>query len=219
MTIRTLRRIMVHGLDLKNRQRIAQLYEHRHGHLEASVTWADVSEVWRDAIVIRGEFIVHGEACGTFERHLIECNGCVSMQHHKISLDEGFRDRGLIQWWSRECERRYSEFGIQEIDLWAIEAGGYVWAREGFSLGAGEPLPQFWESLQEKVEDLIEQGHIRASTARRWGREIGRGKISTIQQVMCLGSRKCWYDKSGRRCWPGKMLLLDSEWQAVKALS
>src|ERR1035438_9509220 len=179
MTARTLLRILASGRDPKNRRKIIALYEHHHGRLEASVTWADVSD---DAIVFSGEFIVDGESCGTFERHLNEYNNYVIAEHKKICLDEGFRDRRLLQCWSRECERRYSEFGIKEINLWAVEAGGYVWAREGFSLGAGETLSQFWESLTEKLETLIGQGYVRASTVQRWGRETKKGKISTMQQ-------------------------------------
>ena len=207
------------------------LLAHEHGELASvvdGVTFVENDSYWPEgnAIVAKGRFVKRGsqEDVGDFECHL-DARGD-DKEHPKLTLyQDSFyladqvKDRGWGTTWWRKCEARYRDGGIKSIRLLAGgEAGGYFWAKEGF-VPSDEDFWEFWNSLEDRLGELVSKGTISEATHRRWNRDADEGRLSSVAQVVRLGYRSSWRDDQGRRCWPGKMLLLDTEWEAIKILA
>jgi len=217
MTTRTLLNIIRSDrLSARSEREIIALFSHSHGPLLPI----------RMKVLLCGRCVVvdgwfknceTGRSAGEFYRELRVRKGEIVIHHGGIRLTPSVRNSGWGRKWFKECERRYREFGIASISTRAGSDGGYVWAREGFSLAtAGQE--SFWTYVDKRLLCLHEEELIDAKTLVRWERDISSGRICTVAQIMRLGQRTRWVDSDGHRCWPGKLLLIGSGWNGVKRL-
>ena len=206
-------------LTEEDEKTIAALFSHRHGPLQAVCQDIYVEEAH---IGVRGTFKNHetGRCGGEFYRIIKVRRGEIVIYHDNLWLGCKVRYLGIGRKWHRECERRYRAFGVAEVTLDAGgEAGGYVWAREGFEIkGSTGRVLGFWQEVEDNICLLRKYKCISERSLNRWQRDLASGRISTVSQLARLGCRNYWVDKKGRRCWAGKMLLLHLTWEGYKKL-
>jgi len=219
MTARTLRRIIAtRQMSGASERALIALFDHSHGPLlPIKIEACSDGEV----VIVNGFFKNRdtGRRAGQFYRELKVRRGEIFIHHNNFHVTPALRSLGWGRKWFTECERRYQEFGIAAISIEAgSDVGGYVWAREGFSLtdsGQGD----FWHDIQKRLRCLHGGGFIDERTLRRWERGIANRRINTVQDVMCLGRWRRWIDEEGYWCWPGKLLLIGSCWDGFKLVS
>jgi len=232
MTARTLQRIIsTHQRALKgprdgtegqlsarSENEIRTLFSHSHGPL-LPIKLEVCSN--GETVIVNGRFknSKTGRGAGEFYRELKVRKGEIFIHHNNFRISPTLRGLGWGHKWFAECERRYREFGIVAISIEAgSDVGGYVWAREGFSL-TDQGQKVFWPNVLWRLRCLHEEDVIDERTLRRWERGIASKRISTVQDVMCLGRWRRWVDGEGRWCWPGKLALIEIDWDGFKLVS
>ena len=90
--------------------------------------------------------------------------------------------------------------------------GGYVWAREGFELGASNSIEWLWRERKGTLLWMCRRRYISREEYEHFCDLFERGRVKNLRAVLRLGRDKPWTDKQGREWWVGKRLLTGSEW-------
>lgn len=144
-----------------------------------------------------------GEACRT-----VHPAGQARINHNYLVLDSGTRGQGFATRFNAHTEAAYRTNGIRMITLHAdIDVGGYAWARAGYDFRNNQTRSA--TTRQAYVESLT-RGHPRSVVDRF--RQLMTDSKATPLDVAMVGHTP------GATLWPGKEIMLDSDWQGVKML-
>lgn len=130
------------------------------------------------------------------------------VNHNSLVLREGYRGQGFATRFNAHAEDTYRTNGIKEITLHAdIDVGGYAWARAGYDFRnnrtrSATVAKAYVESIKRHDSDAVisqfRQHHL-------------SGKATPLDLAM-VGHTP------GAKTWPGKEIMLESDWQGVKRL-
>ena len=144
-----------------------------------------------------------GEACRTMHPA-----SQARVNHNYLVLDEGQRGQGFATRFNAHAEETYRANGIKMITLHAnIDVGGYAWARAGYdfrnsqtrrSTGADAYVASAKRSDPQPVTDQF--------------RKLAYDDKATPLDIAMIGHTP------GATTWPGKEIMLESDWQGVKML-
>lgn len=144
-----------------------------------------------------------GECCRT-----IHPASQARVNHNYLVLNEGHRGQGFATRFNEHAEEAYRANGIRMVTLHAnIDVGGYAWARAGYD---------FRNAITRQATASTA---YRASVKRgdstdikdQFMRHLTSGKATPLDIAM-VGHTP------GATTWPGKEVMLDSDWQGVKML-
>lgn len=129
-----------------------------------------------------------------------------SVGHSSINLDRGLRGQGFATRFNANAEQKYREAGVESIRLHAgSTVGGYAWARAGY--GFADPA-----SRQDVGARALEAGGKYSASVRSEIRRVVDNPNSSPIDFAMIGHT------AGAETWPGKEIMLGSEWDGVKIL-
>jgi hypothetical protein len=144
-----------------------------------------------------------GESCRT-----VHPASQARVNHNYLVLDPGQRGQGFATRFNAHAEETYRANGIKMITLHAnIDVGGYAWARAGYDFRNAQTRSS---TASSAVVESIKRGHPRAAIDRF--RELLHSGTASPLDIAMVGHTP------GATTWPGKEIMLDSDWQGVKML-
>ncbi len=174
----------------------------------------DLNEVGRHPTVPPGRTMVTirvldasgkqiGQACRT-----VHPPSQARVNHNYLVLDEGERGQGFATRFNAHAEDVYRANGIRMVTLHAnIDVGGYAWARAGYDFRNNQTRSA---TTAHAYVESVTRGHPQAAVDRF--RELSNGGKATPLEIAMVGHTP------GASTWPGKEVMLDSDWQGVKLL-
>lgn len=164
-----------------------------------------------------------GEVAGEVQRHFArEVDGTLTVDHDLLDLRPQFRRQGFSGAFRRFMEQWYRESGVDAIYLHAaLEDGGYVWARAGYTWrNAAAPFLDRPSGVANRLKAAIDRGQGSASERAAARRMLERLRdepfdspsYPTPLDVAMIG----WSE--GRETWLGSAVMRGSDWLAVKYL-
>jgi hypothetical protein len=174
----------------------------------------DINEVGRHPTVPAGRTMVTlrvldadgnqvGQACRT-----IHPAGQSRVNHNYLVLDQGQRGQGFATRFNDHAEEAYRANGIRMITLHAnIDVGGYAWARAGYDFRNGQTRRA---TAARAYVESVKRGDP-PEVLRRFSGLLGDEKTTPLDLAM-VGHTP------GATTWPGKEIMLESDWQGVKML-
>lgn len=196
-----------------------------------------VSDTRHRRVDVRGYLVSDGRVVGSFDREFDREGGVV--HHHSLNIAAGAQGAGV----GRDfMERSLAAYRTCEA-LTAVEVsaggqvGGYAWARHFDFLGPSlsgrifrmddpraEAAVAVWASYggRERLAVACEDGRCSWDV---WSRceeffgalRDGRVPTPTPTQIAAFGAADRWVG-AGRTMWPGKAILLGSEWRGIRKL-
>lgn len=188
-------------------------------------------------LAARSRIFSDGLVVGHGNRALVRNKqGALEAHHLDLAIAAGHSGQGFGEAYLEHCLSVYRRSGIGSVHLSAGGmVGGYAWARrfefEGPSTSGGdvrpEPSPQaaaawsIWEMYggRERLTIACEDGHAPwglLSACEDYFTQVRDGlrPAPTPAQLAGIGRAICWQD-DGRPIWPGKQIMLGSEWRGV----
>lgn len=144
-----------------------------------------------------------GQACRT-----IHPPGQARVNHNYLVMDEGHRGQGFATRFNAHAEQTYRANGIKQITLHAdIDVGGYAWARAGYDFRNAQTRSStvaraYTESIKRRDPDAVISQF----------RELHLSGNASPLDLAMVGHTP------GAKTWPGKEIMLESDWQGVKTL-
>ena len=127
---------------------------------------------------------------------------------HVPTLNEGQRGQGFATRFNAHSEETYRANGIKTVTLHAdIDVGGYAWARAGYDFRNNRTRSA---TVAKAYVDSIKR-HDSDPVISRF-RELHQSGTATPLDLAMVGH------SPGASTWPGKEIMLDSDWQGVKTL-
>jgi GNAT superfamily N-acetyltransferase len=202
-----------------------------HGDLQAVVTSVNRSG---NTIKVFGKVrTADFTGVGEFERTID--NSKMSVYHKLLQLDPGVQGSGFAAAFNAQAMQYYRQAGYKEVTLHAdIDVGGYAWARQGFNFG--DPATMSSTDADTQREAVGRVGLRLKSWKPPDFAKLPEAKVRAIQKTMqelnqkLLGDYENWPSafeiselgrdltwkvaRQGRdiEMWPGKAVLLNSEW-------
>jgi len=144
-----------------------------------------------------------GQACRT-----IHPASQARVNHNFLVLDEGQRGQGFATRFNAHAEETYRANGIRMITLHAnIDVGGYAWARAGYDFRNGTTRSK---TTMYAFQESVSRGYSKDIVDEFW--QVRRNPDATPLDIAMVGHTP------GATTWPGKEIMLDSDWQGVKVL-
>lgn len=213
--------------DVADGAQVKQAVDGTYAGLRVDTSFADVTATRVD---IAGEiYDAKGNQVGEFSRYITRENGQLVAHHEVLTLRPNVQGSGFAQEFNENLYDWYRRSGVTEVRMLAnIDVGGYSWARKGFDFADTAAASEFIDDAMEKIDRAlgrIAQGGVapRGITAQQL-REL-RDYIAPMQSgtraahapdIAEFGRQQ---GQAGKRAmWPGKWLMLGSEWQGVMIL-
>jgi hypothetical protein len=144
-----------------------------------------------------------GQACRT-----VHPASQARVNHNFLVLNEGHRGQGFATRFNAHAEDTYRANGIKAITLDAdIDVGGYAWARAGYDFRNNRTRSS---TVAWAYVESIKRHHPSSAISRF--RELHNNGNATPLDLAMVGHTP------GASTWPGKEIMLDSDWQGVKTL-
>lgn len=197
------------------------------GGLTATVTTTYINS---DGSILFIGVIGSGEYKGKFERLLgSDESGDLFVSHEYLTLAPDVQGQRFAEEFNANAEQWYRESGISRIKLHAnINVGGYAWARAGFDFATEAQRSQKIVELESRIRQYEWKAHEAKTDVERIGLESQAQAARALVDRAKSGERISAYeisqvgrpaDATGKDAeWIGKVLLIGSDWQAVKWL-
>lgn len=129
-----------------------------------------------------------------------------AVRHDGMGIEPGFQGQGFATRFNARAEESYRTHGIERIELNAnIDVGGYAWARAGYDFRDDNAR------AVALVHVATRAGSYSQAVRDEVNRAIRNPNITPIELAM-IGYTP------GATTWPGKEMMLGSNWDAVKKL-
>jgi GNAT superfamily N-acetyltransferase len=189
------------------------------------------------------QILFKGEEIGYAERVLeLDTRGRMYVRPGLFRLPVEYQKGGLGRAWMQHTEEQYRRAGVDRFEISAIEVGAYAWANQDYVLNV-DRAPSAWGYIRDKevigereikqlcveqlgelglgesqhiVNQLVKEGKVSESTARRFFRGFSRerhaeninprGKWLHPKQIACFGKEESWTE-DGEEMWLGKKML------------
>jgi hypothetical protein len=174
----------------------------------------------------------HGRRVGTFERSVSIDLEEIVVKHESMVLDDSAQGQGIAQAFNAHSMAQYQRWGVDHVHVDAgMDVGGYAWAAAGFriddqrgetrhqamlGLGSragvrldqmmqrGEVTPEAYHELNRKLDALLK--------ASRDGEDIQPVHIASLGEGTHSFTKEASPYKPAYGTWPGKEMLLGSDW-------
>lgn len=190
----------------------------------------DTSLVTRDRVYARGTiYDAAGREVGSFSRTIGLERGKLVAQHTILEISRRWQGSGFAEAFNNNLIDWYRRSGVVRIELHAdIDVGGYAWAAKGYDFRTSRDAAAFVDRAAEKVDRALRRiergGKPPRGLTERQLRELadyirdlnlGRRPISA-PEIARFGRQPGQGGKAAT--WPGKWLMLGSEWMGVMPL-
>jgi hypothetical protein len=164
-----------------------------------------------------------GDVVGTVQRKFLERDGEMIVSHEWFSIDDpDSRGTGLASALNDRAEAYYVSHGIDKVAVHAaLETGGYAWASAGFDWDDGGD--QFARESRLGVADRIDRYVARGPLTDRQRSEFTdiarRVRLPADDPDLATPTEISQFGRTdGASTWPGKEVLLGSDWFGMKTL-
>ena len=174
----------------------------------------DLNEISKYRVVPPGRIMIRMDVLDASGRKVgesvrtIHPPGQARVNHNYLVLDKGIRGQGFATRFNAQAEDAYRANGIKIITLHAdIDVGGYAWARAGYDFRSNQTRSATvaWAYVQAITRNYPPE-------VTREFRDLMMSGRATPLDLAMVGHT------SGALTWPGKEIMLESDWQGVKTL-
>lgn len=158
-------------------------------------------------------------------------DGGLEVTHNRMQLDPEVQGGGFSQRFNAHAEDVYRAAGVDRVSLEAdIDVGGYAWATQGYDF-AGESEMEYMRGrfaaqlhgLGVAVDEQT-QRDFDGLQARSTAADFAAGTAPTPYEWAMLGRHQPWTEtdpasEKDHLMWPGKAVMMGSDWNAVKPLT
>ena len=167
-----------------------------------------------------------GRKIGEFDRVIRrEPNGELVARHSVLEIDRKTQGSGFAEEFNENLYDWYRRSGIKRVELTAnIDVGGYAWASKGFEFETAAGASRFVNESLKKIETALKRKTLPRGVSaadlnalRVYLDRIKAGDIpARAFDISQFGRRPGQGGKTA--VWPGKWLMLKSEWHGIKHL-
>lgn len=217
-------------VDEEVRATVKEAYEGRYP--DGFRTKVDRIEAFEDGIYVNGTIFKGRQKVGGFARSISDDG---SVHHDLMQLSRSAQGAGFAREFNAHAEDVYRANGITEIELEAdIDVGGYAWAKAGYQwdYDVGNPPtdhirsrlddlmadPDFPAPLRAEAKKLKNRIPNRDQYSSRSLSAAERRRMPSPQEIAAFGLDHSRTNARGHTIWPGKDLLMGSDWYGVKEL-
>jgi GNAT superfamily N-acetyltransferase len=152
----------------------------------------------------------------------------VEVHNDLFTIDRAYRGQGVASDLYRRQENWAIQQGVSKITIHAnIDVGGYAWARAGYDYQNRDQADMHLRSLISRASDRSGPEYAAALEELRSFQQRMRDnptwfptpwELSRVGRTDAEGHDIIMTDRNGKPTWPGKELMLGTDWLAVKHL-
>jgi len=206
--------------------RVAQVFDGDFAGVTVRFNPGDIGVSDR-TLQISGDLVAGGRVVGRFSRSISrDANGNLSAWHGHLEISRSRQGSGIAEEFNQNLFDWYRRSGVKRVELAAnIDVGGYAWATKGFDFADPTAAQWFINAGLRKIRLTIQVGgklprgvtRQQLDDLNQYLRDIEAGRI----KVRAFDISQ-WGRKPGQRgraaMWPGKWLMLGSDWQGTLVL-
>lgn len=193
----------------------------RYVELEARVEEVYVStDSWEQGVFVSGSvYDGDGDYMGEFQRKFfIDDDGSLVVEHALLQIDESVQGTGFSKAFNKQAEDFYISHGVEGVDIHAaLDVGGYAWAKQGFDWA---PKGGATSSVKDRFDGVLSDRSL-PPRLRASGEDIRRRLDLRSYDPDYPSPREVasWGYVRNAPTWPGKEVMLGSDWFGRKDLS
>jgi GNAT superfamily N-acetyltransferase len=210
-------------------EELAHTFGERTGTLAGAQLFTDTGELEIEGVIEVPDENGDGEPkeIGTYQRTFMpDGEGGVRVYHKFLALNNKHQGQGVGSEFLKASEDYYRDLGVTEITLEAnIDVGGFAWTRMGFDFQSGKTAKNFVKSASDVWEEDFTPKYDDGSPKFKADLAKLQAKVAKFDSTGDPADAPTAFEVSelghtpGAKKWPGKALMLGSNWDGIKYLT